>query len=272
MASAYGTDIFLKRLYYIHEQCAAARQSKEDADAEANLDAFTRLRKSIAADVRLTREMIHERNKSNITEGGDALAAKQSNDIRLQIKDIQLDIQRLDKMQKKKQKKLSKQHEPDDELIDICSGEKEVVCFALQHVRELEKMERFGDDIEQAGLFGQEEEPIVYGALPDIDDPQFKALIEGDKMLDQGLEDILAALQTVKTIAEEMSGELQAQEELVDKVHIEMGAVEERLETVNSSLKSVLKRVRGPKQFFCDMLLCCIILGVAAAVIYILVK
>lgn len=52
MASNYRTDIFLKKLYYIHEQCASARKKKEEEDAEANMDDFTRLRKKIATDIR----------------------------------------------------------------------------------------------------------------------------------------------------------------------------------------------------------------------------
>jgi len=52
MASNYRTDIFLKKLYYIHEQCASARKKKEEEDAEANMDDFTRLRKKIASDIR----------------------------------------------------------------------------------------------------------------------------------------------------------------------------------------------------------------------------
>jgi len=57
MASNYRTDIFLKKLYYIHEQCASARKKKEEEEAEANMDDFTRLRKKIASDVRDTKQV-----------------------------------------------------------------------------------------------------------------------------------------------------------------------------------------------------------------------
>jgi hypothetical protein len=57
MAANYRTDIFLKKLYYIHEQCASARKKKEEEEAEANMDDFTRLRKKIAADVRDAKEV-----------------------------------------------------------------------------------------------------------------------------------------------------------------------------------------------------------------------
>ena len=52
MASNYRTDIFLKRLYYIHQQCESARQGKRDAENEKKLDKFTRLKKKIAGDIR----------------------------------------------------------------------------------------------------------------------------------------------------------------------------------------------------------------------------
>lgn len=57
MAANYRTDIFLKKLYYIHEQCASARKKKDEEDAEANMDDFTRLRKKIAQDIRETKEV-----------------------------------------------------------------------------------------------------------------------------------------------------------------------------------------------------------------------
>jgi uncharacterized phage infection (PIP) family protein YhgE len=196
-----------------------------------------------------------------------------TNDIRLRFKDIREDIDQLGKMQRKKQKKLDNQKEPEEEAVEACKMEKEVVEYAQQHMKELEKLERFGDDVEQAGLFEEDEtEPVVHGGIPDIDDPQFQALIKGDQELDQGLDEILEALKNVRQIAEAMNQELKAQEELVNKVDDSMERVEERLTTVNASLKKVLKKVRGPRQFFCDMCLCCVILGVAAAVIYILVK
>lgn len=55
--TSYRTDIFLKKLYYIHEQCASARKKKEEEDAEANMDEFTRLRKKIASDIRDTKSV-----------------------------------------------------------------------------------------------------------------------------------------------------------------------------------------------------------------------
>jgi len=217
--------------------------------------------------------MIHERNITNANGESDALAAKQSNDIRLRFKDIRADIDELGKMQRKKQKKLDNQKEPSEEDAEAVKLEAEVVQYAQQHMKELEKLERFGDDVEQAGLFQEDEaEPTVHGGIPDIDDPQFQALIQGDQELDQDLDEILEALKSVRSIAEAMNEELKAQEELVNKVDDSMEKVEERLSTVNASLKRVLKKVRGPKQFFCDMCLCCIILGVGAAIIYLLVK
>ena len=57
MSSNYRTDIFLKKLYYIHEQCASARKKQEEEDAEKNMDDFTRLRKKIASDIREAKEV-----------------------------------------------------------------------------------------------------------------------------------------------------------------------------------------------------------------------
>ena len=65
MANNYRTDIFLKKLYYIHEQCASVRKKKEEADAEANMDEFTQLRKKIASDIRKTKAV--RANLLNVT-------------------------------------------------------------------------------------------------------------------------------------------------------------------------------------------------------------
>lgn len=210
---------------------------------------------------------------TNDANESDALAAKQNNDIRLRIRDIRGDIDELGKMQRKHKKKLDGQKEPTEEDTEKVNMEGEVVTYAQQHVRELEKLERFGDNLEDAGLFvdDEETEPVVHGGIPDIDDPQFQALIQGDKELDQDLDEILEALKNVRQIAEAMNEELKAQEQVINKVDDSMEKVEERLTTVNASLKKVLKKVRGPRQFFCDICLCCIILGIAAAVIYLLV-
>lgn len=210
---------------------------------------------------------------TNDANESDALAAKQNNDIRLRIRDIRGDVDQLGKMQRKHQKKLDNQKEPTEEETEKVKTEEEVVSYAQQHIRELEKLERFGDNLEEAGLFNDDEdmEPVVHGGIPDIDDPQFQALIQGDKELDQDLDDILEALKNVRQIAEAMNEELKAQEQVINKVDDTMEKVEDRLTTVNASLKKVLKKVRGPRQFFCDICLCCIILGIAAAVIYLLV-
>lgn len=203
------------------------------------------------------------------------MAAKQNNEIRLKIRDIRADIDSLGKMQRKHKKKLDNQKEPTEEETEKVTLEAEVVTYAQQHLKELEKMERFGDNLEEAGLFvddDEDTEPALHGGIPDIDDPQFQALIQGDKELDQDLDEILEALKNVRQIAEAMNEELKAQEDVVKKVDDTMEQVEERLTSVNASLKKVLKKVRGPKQFFCDICLCCLILGIAAAVIYLLIK
>lgn len=219
--------------------------------------------------------MIHDRNQTTATgeSGSDALAAKQSNDIRIRFKEIREDVEALAKMQRKHQKKLDNQKEPSDEDKEKVKMEAEVVEYANQHMKELEKMERYGDDVEEAGLFEKDEnEPVLHGGIPDIDDPQFQALIQGDKEIDEHLDEILEGLKVVRQIAENMNQELKVQEELLNKVDDKMEDVQERLTTVNGSLKRVLKKVRGPKQFFCDVCLCCLILGLAAAIIYLLVK
>lgn len=155
-----------------------------------------------------------------------------------------------------------------------CEMEAQVVLYARRHIQELEQMERYGDEaIEHPNLFDDADKTeMVYGAIPDIDDAQFKLLIANDQALDQDLDEIHAALLVVKKIAEGINSELELQQELIDKVEQSMTQVEEKVTIVNMSLKRVLKSVRAPRQFFCDICLFCVFLGVAAAIIYLFAK
>lgn len=303
MSSSYRTDIFLKRLYYIQLQCADAQKKKIEEDTKQ--DKFVVLRKSIAEQIRTVRQLIHDRNQSNASTeiGAEALAAAGSHQIRLEIKNIHERINDLAKMQRRRQKKLqNRQKAQNDVSMEVvkmppdvendesvlgqvttnndpcemtrCEMEAQVVLYARRHIQELEQMERYGDEaIEHPNLFDDADKTeMVYGVIPDIDDAQFKLLIANDQALDQDLDEIHAALLVVKKIAEGINSELELQEELIDRVEQSMTQVEEKVTIVNMSLKRVLKSVRAPRQFFCDICLCCVILGVAAAIIYLLAK
>lgn len=185
------------------------------------------------------------------------------------FRDIRADIDRLEKMKNKHNKQLSKQKNPSDEDKQKIEEEEEIVKAAWQHMAALEKMERFGDDIEAQGLFSDETDgPATVGEIPDIDDPAFQQLRRTDAQIEEGLDDILQALAEAKKIAMAMNEELKVQEELIGKVDENMDQVEERLASVNASLKRVLKKVRGPRQFCCDIYLCCLILGIAAGYVH----
>ena len=278
-------DIHLKKLSYIHDQCASARKTQEDLDGEKNIDEFTRLRKKIASDIRSIKESIHERNQNNVSDTNcdNALAARQSHECRLQIRTIGDNVEFLSAMQRRRAKAINKMNNPPNELVEKAKLEFEIVGFAKRHHDEIVRLERFGDDVIVSGLFCEDDnhdnvngelpsQPSLVSGIPDIDDPQFKTLARTDAQLNQDLDDILAAVNAVKVIAEQMNGELKVQEEIITNISDTTEQVEQRIVVVNSSLKSVLKKVRGPKEFFCDILLCLVILGIGCASIYLLIK
>ena len=66
----------------------------------------------------------------------------------------------------------------------------------------------------------------------------------------------------------EVNQELKKQEELLDKLDEQVEKTRVTLVTLNKRLTTVLKKARGPRQCCCDIFLIVLILGVAAAIVF----
>lgn len=132
-------------------------------------------------------------------------------------------------------------------------------------------MERFGENHEHNDLFDSETSDDKYvGGIPDIDDPQFEELRMIDKQIDDNLDEILIGVNHLKNIAQDIGSEIDRQNEIISNIEDQTDRVRSNLGGVNERLKSVLRKVRGPREFFCDCLCCLLILGIAACIFYLL--
>ncbi|XP_049849908.1 uncharacterized protein LOC126320456 [Schistocerca gregaria] len=267
MRNIYNYDVYLKKLCYIHSQCVSACKKEEEALAD-NIDEFTRFRKEIAVDIRETRKSI-EKYHSSKPASSNAEFVKEGAVIRNHLKELRGKVEKLSDAQKAHEKELAKNNTPDlEKKIEL---EKDVVATAWKHLEQLETMERYGNNMEQIELFKDEEQEIALaGEIPDLDDPQFTALRETDAEINKGLDDISEALKIVKELAQNIGIELEAQNELITDVDQDIDQIQEKVLTVNASMKRTLKKLRGPKECCCNMFVICLILGIAACVIFIL--
>ncbi|XP_031111495.1 syntaxin-71-like [Ipomoea triloba] len=81
---------------------------------------------------------------------------------------------------------------------------------------------------------------------------------------DEGLDFISEGLDTLKNLAEDMNEELDRQVPLVDEIETKVDKATAELKNTNLRLKETINNVRSTQNFFIDIILICIILGIAA--------
>ncbi|RAL46096.1 unnamed protein product [Cuscuta campestris] len=81
---------------------------------------------------------------------------------------------------------------------------------------------------------------------------------------DQGLDVISEGLDTLKNLARDMNEELDRQVPLVDEIETKVDKASSDLKNTNVRLKETITKVRSTQNFCIDIILLCIILGIAA--------
>ncbi|KAJ9188310.1 hypothetical protein P3X46_003678 [Hevea brasiliensis] len=81
---------------------------------------------------------------------------------------------------------------------------------------------------------------------------------------DQGLEVIEEGLDTLKNMAHDMNEELDRQAPLMDEIDEKMDRATSDLKSTNVRLKDTVNQLRSSRNFCIDIILLCIILGIAA--------
>ncbi|PSS23666.1 Syntaxin-71 like [Actinidia chinensis var. chinensis] len=94
---------------------------------------------------------------------------------------------------------------------------------------------------------------------------QFRQEYEMRKMKqDQGLEVIAEGLDTLKNMAHDMNEEMDRQVPLMDEIDAKVDKAASDLKNTNVRLKDTVNQLRSSRNFCIDIILLCIILGIAA--------
>ncbi|CAN6905674.1 unnamed protein product [Brassica oleracea] len=81
---------------------------------------------------------------------------------------------------------------------------------------------------------------------------------------DQGLDFIAEGLDTLKNMAQDINEELDRQEPLVDEIDTKIDKASTDLKSTNVRLKDTVTKLRSSRNFCIDIILLCILLGIAA--------
>lgn len=94
---------------------------------------------------------------------------------------------------------------------------------------------------------------------------QFRGECEMRKMKqDQGLGIISEGLDTLKNLALDMNEEVDRQVPLIDEIDTKVDRATDDLKSTNVRLKETLHRIRSSRNFIIDIILLCVILGIAS--------
>eukprot|EP00257_Ricinus_communis_P008589 XP_002526376.2 syntaxin-72 [Ricinus communis] len=100
---------------------------------------------------------------------------------------------------------------------------------------------------------------------------QFRQEYEMRKLKqDQGLDIISEGLDTLKNLAQDMNEELDRQVPLIDEIDTKVDKATSDLKNTNVRLKQTLVQIRSSRNFCIDIILLCVILGVASYIYNIL--
>ncbi|KAA8516535.1 hypothetical protein F0562_016959 [Nyssa sinensis] len=102
---------------------------------------------------------------------------------------------------------------------------------------------------------------------------QFRQEYEMRKMKqDQGLDTIAEGLDTLKSMAQDMNEEFNRQVPLMDEIDTKVDKATADLKNTNVRLKDTVNQLRSSRNFCIDIILLCIILGIAAYLYNVLKK
>ncbi|KAI8913441.1 hypothetical protein EDD86DRAFT_268925 [Gorgonomyces haynaldii] len=261
----------MKRLDVIYKACApeAIEKSKE----EASLDEFTRLRKNIHAAVRQVREQLSEREQMMKRGGTTTESAEASYRIRVAIKQLKEQVQKMQDIVDKEQKKKKKEPE-------VIAEHKEVLDLCKAHIEECENLEKrkqldqnYQDRAElfaaashhPGGASTAGEDPFIHTDLPDIDvEEDLKAIRNKNAEIDQDLDELGNGVARLREIAVDMGNELDRQNENLGRIDNKVENALDHVDNLNISLRKSLDGVMKGDKFMINCIMLCVLLALAA--------
>ncbi|XP_030526610.1 syntaxin-71-like [Rhodamnia argentea] len=242
------------------------RYDKYDIEKQQNAygdDAFARLYSAVESDL----DAALEKSERAVVETNRASSAALNAEIRRTKARLMEEIAKLHKLAQKKVKGLSK-----DDLLT-----RNDLVLALQ-----ERVQSIPDGTiaprKQSGGWSastSHENNIKFdssdGHLNDgffqqsEESSQFRREFEMRKMKqDEGLDVISEGLDTLKNLAHDMNEELDRQVPLVDEIDTKVDRATSDLKNTNVRLKETLFKIRSSRNFFIDIILLCVILGIVS--------
>jgi t-SNARE complex subunit (syntaxin) len=254
-------NALMKKLEKIQSECVEKKGLIQPADDKA--DEFTRIKKKIAADMLEVRQMIKDRDELEATASGTRHTVEASHNIRSKLKAIKADAQTLDTLQKKEKTKYEKKNKQNEEKEQQIENRGELVSLVFQHVKEVEALNnrKHGDSSFGSSAAGSGDPTIT--ELPNIDDEGFQLLRRNDAIIDKHLEDIGQSVGVLKEMAVEMGKEAEAQGIMLDNLDKKVDDVNDQLENLNERMRKALESIRKGDRFIVDIILLCILLGIA---------
>jgi len=259
----------MRKLEKIQDECVEKKGLAQD-DPNDKSDEFTRLKKKVAFELNEVRQLIKNRDELELSTSGTRHTVEASHQIRSKIKAVKAEAQNLDALQKKERAKYEKKNKTVPEKEQQIENREELVGLVFQHIKEVESLNNRKHGDSSFGSQTESSDPTIT-ELPNIDDEGFQLLRRNDAIIDKHLEDISGSVGVLKEMAIEMGKEAELQGVMLDKLGDKVDVVNDQLESLNTRLRKALESVRKGDRFIIDIILLCVLLGIAGY-IYSLVK
>jgi len=108
--------------------------------------------------------------------------------------------------------------------------------------------------------------------IPEMDDEELEQLRTTDKIIDTMLDTTLEGVKRIKQLALELGTAVEESNVLIEQIKEQTDLTLGKLETANGHLKKTLQQARSNSTFCCDIILCCLILGIIIAIYFVVTK
>jgi len=254
-------NALIKKLQKIQDECVEKKPLVGQQDP-ADMDQFTLLKKKVAQDLSNLRVKIKERDELEASTSGTRHTVEASHEIRTLFRSVKADARKLETMQKEEEDKFRKKNKENPEVEKKIETRQEVIELVGKHIKEVEALNsrRHGDN----AFYGNSDnkDPVIT-SLPDIDDAGFQLLRDNDKKIDEQLDIVSDHVGRLKEMANEMGKEATTQGIMMDNLEIKVNKANDDLENLNERLRKVLESIRKGDRFIIDIILLCILIGIA---------
>ncbi|KAK8695522.1 hypothetical protein V6N13_000677 [Hibiscus sabdariffa] len=237
-------------LFRVDEICKKYEKYDPEKQRQASAssdDAFARLYTSVEDDI----DKAIEKAEKVYTEKNRAAAVALNAEVRRTKARLMEEVPKLQKLAKKKVKGLSKEEQ---------ETRFELVIAIIERIKSIPDGSTPG--VQQTGGWGTSSSNKNIKFDTSVSTLQSK-LVSDIFMQDEGLDVISEGLDKLKNIALDMNEELDRQVPLMDEIDTKVDQTTSELRKNNVRMKQILTEVRSSRNFCIDIILLCILLGIA---------